>query len=285
MNTLIREQNSLRLRAGLKTVIAGLVGIIGVTGAFISTSAAGIIAAIGTLITYITVCMALMTHYSTSMTEYQADIDEATNELASLHGIDYQYEIDIQTRETDKTSEENALAKIEKRISGINVNIAHEQSNIDYCNRMLSQQLSGSTADHWIQKRDGHQQELARWQAELSSAEADKSMKESSIQSLISQISSKKLDRSLNQEEISRVSSNINAWIEKRDFILQCLSGQAAELVKLTTELQGLRDQKTRLENRIREINTELQDENLSSDKREQLETERNTLVEILYGP
>ena len=122
MNTLIREQNSLRLRAGLKTVIAGLVGIIGVTGAFISTSAAGIIAAIGTLITYITVCMALMTHYSTSMTEYQADIDEATNELASLHGIDYQYEIDIQTRETDKTSEENALAKIEKRISGINVN-------------------------------------------------------------------------------------------------------------------------------------------------------------------
>ena len=188
MNVLISEQNSLRLRARIKTVIAGLVGIIGVTGAFILTYAAGIIAAIGTIITYIGVCIALMTHYSASMKEYQADIDEAEIELSSLLSIDYQYEIDIQNLEVEKTSEENALAEIEKRISGINVNIAHEQSNIDYYNRMLSQQLSGSTADHWIQKRDRHRQELARWQQELSNASQDKAMKESSIQSLESKI-------------------------------------------------------------------------------------------------
>lgn len=89
----------------------------------------------------------------------------------------------------------------------------------------------------------------------------------------------------MNQEEISRVSSNIDAWGEKRDFILSCLSGQAAQLVELTTELQNLRGQKPRLENHIREINTELQDENLPPEKREQLDTERDNLVEILYGP
>ncbi len=110
-------------------------------------------------------------------------------------------------------------------------------------------------------------------------------MKESSIQNLESKIFSKKIDRSLNQEEISRVSSNIDAWIEGRDFIQKCLSAEAAKLVELTNELQGLRDQQTRLENRIREINTELQDENLPPEKREQLETERDNLVEILYGP
>lgn len=284
MNTLISEQNPLRLRVRLKTVIAGLVGIIGVTGAFVSVYA-NIIAAIGTLITYITVSIALMTHYSTSLAEYQADINEAHIELASLHSIDYQYEIDIQTFEAEKTSEENALAEIEKRISGINVNIAHEQSNIDYCNRMLSQQLSGSTADHWIEKRKRHRQELARWQQELSNADQDKAMKESSIESLESKIFSKKIDRSLNQEEISRVSSNIEAWREKETFILQCLSAEAAKLVELVNELQGLRDQRTRLENRIRAINTELQDETLSPDKREQLKTERGNLIEILYGP
>ena len=284
MNTLISEQNSLRSGAKIKTFIAGLVGIIGVTGGIVSTYA-NIIAAIGTLITYIGVSLGLMTYYSTSMTGYQADIDEAKIELASLHGIDYQYEIDIQTLESEKTSEENALAKIEKRISGINVNIAHEESNIDYCNRMLSQQLSGSTADYWIKKRKKHRQDLAQWQQEVSNADQDKAMKESSIQSLESKILSKKIDRSLNQEEISRVSSNIDAWIEKKDFVLKCLSAEAAKLVELTTELQNLRDQKTRLENRITEINMELMDENLPSDKREQLETERNNLVEILYGP
>ena len=284
MNTLISEQNSFRLRARLKTVIAGLVGIIGVTGAFISTYA-NIIAAIGTLITYIGVSIALMTYYSTSMTEYQAEIDEAKIELSLLNGIDYQYEIDIQTLEAEKASEESVLAEIEKRISGININIAHEQSYIAYCNQMLSQQLSGSTADYWIKKRKGHRRGLARWQQELSNADQDKATKESSIRGLESKIFSKKIDRSLNQEEISRVSSNITAWIEKKEFILACLSAEAAKLVELTNELQGLRNQQTRLENRIREINTELQGENLPPDKREELETERNNLIEILYGP
>lgn len=273
-----------RARVKTKHVIGSIVGIVCAMTTFLAAYGA-LIAAISTTLTLIGVAQALILKYSTSMSGYQDKVGNAIIELSALNATDYAYEIEIQNLEDQKTAEEDALALIEQKISGINVNIGHEQSNIAYCNYMLSQQLSGSTADHWIKKRKEHRKALAGWQSKLSSAEADKAMKESSISSLGSQIFTKKFERSHIQEEISRVSSNIVSWTERIVFIQGKISGEQAKLVELTERVEGLEGIKERTVSRISAINTELEDENLPPATREQLESERSSLFQILYGP
>ena len=178
---------------------------------------------------------------SNTIVEYEDSIANDKRDLVPLLNNVTVLTNEIGNLESQKRSAESTISTLETEIRGIDVDIAHENETISTANYYISNpNVHPNVREYWRNRRSTAQTQIANLQEQRLTASTILGIEQENVRSLAGQISSKKLERAIIQEDISRISQNIAMKRERIQFQRILLTQKQTEYLDAILRLQEI---------------------------------------------